>query len=395
MRKSKHADHKGAYIGLGLATLAAASAGAAYFLDPRSGRRRRALLRDQASRLAHEGCEFVGKAGRDARQRARGLFEESTNRFRNPSADDVILEERVRAELGRLSTHAGAIEVASNEATIRLSGDILEVEVPHVLAGVQGVRGVEDVINEMRLHEEADSIPSLQGQGEMRPARFEYLQENWSPAPRLLAGATGLAFMLGGFRQRSPIGVGLAAVGAALLGRSISNTPWSRLLGIGASAEDGVLVQKTIHVYADLDETYEAWRDPEGFPQFMRHVREVRRVAGTRYHWTVDGPAGIPVEWDAVITADVPGEVIAWRTAEDSPVQSAGFVQFEPSEDGGTRVHVRMSYRPPVNVVGHTVARIFGRDPQRQIDSDLARFKTFMETGRRPRDSAVARQARH
>jgi uncharacterized membrane protein len=395
MRKSKRLNHKGAYIGLSLATIAAASAGAAYFLDPRSGRRRRALLRDQASRLAHQSCDFVAKAGRDARQRIRGLYEESANHFRGIDADDTILEQRVRAELGRLSTHPGAIEVSSNDAVVRLRGDALETEVPQVLAGVKGVRGVKDVVNEMRVHQDAGSIPSLQGEGDRRPARFEYFQENWAPAPRLLAGAAGLAFMVDGFRRHSPVGLGLATIGAALLGRSVSNAPWSRLLGIGASAEDGVLVQKTIHVYADLDEAYEAWRDPEGFPQFMRHVREVRRVSGTRYHWTVDGPAGIPVEWDAVITADVPGELIAWRTVEDSPVQSAGFVQFEPSEYGGTRVHVRMSYRPPANVVGHTVAKIFGRDPKRQIDSDLARFKTFIETGQRPRDSAVARQAQH
>jgi len=132
----------------------------------------------------------------------------------------------------------------------------------------------------------------------------------------------------------------------------------------------------------------------------MSHVREVTKIDDTHYHWKVDGPAGVPVEWDAVITADVPGELIAWRTMEDSAVQSVGVVQFEPSNRGGqrygsARVHVRLSYRPPVNRVGHTVAKVFGKDPQRQIDSDLSRFKTFIETGRRPRDNAAASQARH
>jgi uncharacterized membrane protein len=132
----------------------------------------------------------------------------------------------------------------------------------------------------------------------------------------------------------------------------------------------------------------------------MSHVREVTKIDDTHYHWKVDGPAGVPVEWDAVITADVPGELIAWRTMEDSAVQSVGVVQFEPSSRGGARygsarVHVRLSYRPPVNRVGHTVAKVFGKDPQRQIDSDLSRFKTFIETGRRPRDNAAASQARH
>src|SRR4030095_12094152 len=34
-------------------------------------------------------------------------------------------------------------------------------------------------------------------------------------------------------------------------GRSISNLSWPQLIGIGGDVNDGVLVQKTIHVYAD------------------------------------------------------------------------------------------------------------------------------------------------
>lgn len=164
---------------------------------------------------------------------------------------------------------------------------------------------------------------------------------------------------------------------------------------LSGDAGEGVFVQKTIDVYADPEEAYSCWRRLEDFPRFMNHVREVTKIDDTHYHWKVDGPAGLPVEWDAVITADVPRELIAWRTVENSAVQSAGVVQFERSSFGATRVHVRLSYRPPVGGVGHTVAKIFGKDPQRQIDEDLARFKTFVETGRPPRESAPAAQVRH
>jgi uncharacterized membrane protein len=156
---------------------------------------------------------------------------------------------------------------------------------------------------------------------------------------------------------------------------------------------DGVFIEKTIQVYASHDEAWSCWRKLEDFPRFMSHVREVTKLDERHYHWKVDGPAGVPVEWDAVITAEVPGELIAWRTEENSAVQSAGVVQFEPSSYGRTRIHVRLSYRPPVNRVGHTVAKIFGRDPQRQIDDDLMRFKSFLETGRTPRENAAAAEA--
>ena len=47
-----------------------------------------------------------------------------------------------------------------------------------------------------------------------------------------------------------------------------------------------------------------------------------------------------------------------------------------------------MSYSPPGGMLGHAVAASFGRDPKRQMDDDLARLKTTIETGRPPHDAA-------
>jgi uncharacterized membrane protein len=367
---------------------AALAASAAYLLDPSSGKGRRALLREQVSRAANQLRDFSGKAGRDAQKRTRGLYEESISRLRrgteDSSAEDNSEEkivERVRAQLGRLSSHPAAIEVSCSNGEVRLTGDILEEDVGEVLRGIERVRGVSAVVNELRVHDTAGNIPALQGESARRTSRFEYMKSNWSPAPRLLAGVAGAAMIVLGLGRRSAAGTGLAASGGALLVRSICNVPLAHLLGIRTSDADGVLVQKTLDVYAEVDEVYSHWRDLESFPAFMTHIREVRKIDDTHYHWTVDGPAGVPVEWDAQITADVPGELIAWRTVEGSTVQSSGVVQFEPTNYGGTRIHVRMSYRPPANVAGHTVAKLFGRDPKRQIDTDLMRFKTFIESG--------------
>jgi uncharacterized membrane protein len=365
---------------------AALTAGAAYFFDPRSGRRRRAVLRDQVVHVSNRTQEFFGKVNRDARQRTRGLYSGAISRFRSDSDDDSVVQQRVRTELGRLSTHPGAIHVSCTGGIVRLQGDILEQELERVVQGVRRVRAVQDVTNELRVHSEPGNIPSLQGNAGRREPRFEYLQTNWSPAPRVIAGFAGATMIVAGAAQKSVAGTGLAGIGAALLGRSICNMPLRQLFGVRSGVDAGVLVQKTIHVYADPDEVYSCWRNLENFPAFMSHIREIRNIDDTHYHWKVDGPAGVPIEWDSEITADVPGELIAWRTTEGSIVQSSGVVQFEPSSYGGTRIHVRMSYRPPANRVGHTVAKMFGRDPKRQIDADLMRFKSFIETG-------VARQS--
>jgi uncharacterized membrane protein/osmotically-inducible protein OsmY len=380
MLQSNRRAGNGGYYGVALAAAAAAAA-AMFLMDPRSGRRRRALLRDQVSRTAHQTQEFVGKASRDARQRIRGVYSEQASRFRNAGSADDVIAERVRAALGRLTSHPGPIYVTSMNGVVRLRGDVLQKEAATVLQGVARVRGVRNVVNELRAHREAGRISALQGAGTPRShARFEYLQTNWSPAPRLFAGAAGFALVLAGVARRTPLSYGLAACGAALLTRSITNTPLTHLAGVHASDADGVHVQKTIEVYAEVDEVYECWRDLECFPRFMSHIREVQKLDDTHYRWTVDGPAGMPIAWDAEITADVPGELIAWRTINSKIVQSTGVVHFEPTTSGGTRVHVRMTYRPLANRIGHTLAKMFARDPKHQLDEDLMRFKGYMES---------------
>src|SRR5204863_1791146 len=90
---------------------------------------------------------------------------------------------------------------------------------------------------------------------------------------------------------------------------------------------------------------------------------------------------GVPVEWDAELTQIVPNQVIAWKTLPGSTVEHAGIVRFQPAPDGTASVNVRLSYNPPAGAVGHTVATLFGADPQSELDADLARMKTLIETG--------------
>ena len=49
---------------------------------------------------------------------------------------------------------------------------------------------------------------------------------------------------------------------------------------------------------------------------------------------------------------------------------------------------MRLSYRPPAGAFGHAVAAMFGADPKTEMDADLMRMKTMIETGRAPHDAA-------
>lgn len=382
---SEHASPMGSsQIAIAISALLT-GVGLMYLFDPRSGRRRRALLGGQVNRGLRQGRDFAQKVRADAGNRARGLYRQSRSALHRGAADDEILAERTRAVLGRVCSHPGALEVTCQDQVVHLSGDILSDEVQLVLHGVRNVRGVKDVANELRVHESAESIPALQGEAKPHGTALpEYLQDNWAPAPRVLAGTVGLGLLASAFgAPRANVGTAaLGFAGAAILLRAISNRPLSRLVSFSAEAEEGFMIQKTLQVYAEPDEVYGAWRALENFPSFMSHIREITPIEGGRYRWTVDGPAGVPVSWESEITADVPNELLAWRTVPGSPVQSSGVVQFEPSSYGGTRIHVRMCYRPPANAAGHAAAVVFGKDPRRQIDDDLLRFKSLLEAGK-------------
>lgn len=96
----------------------------------------------------------------------------------------------------------------------------------------------------------------------------------------------------------------------------------------------------------------------------------------------VDGSLGTPLEWEAVVTRWEPERLVGWKTVAGSRVEHAGVVRFDPNQRGGTRITLRMSYNPPAGALGHAVASFFGADPKRQMDEDLLRLKSRLETGK-------------
>ena len=147
---------------------------------------------------------------------------------------------------------------------------------------------------------------------------------------------------------------------------------------------EGIRVVRTMTVEAPIERVYEFWSDFENFPRFMSHVREVKRTGPDRTHWVVAGPAGAPIEWDAVVAERVPNEAIGWRTVEGSLVEHRGTVRFRPAGNSATRIEVRMTYRPVGGALGHGIAELFGSDPERVIGEDLARVATHLRGTRPP-----------
>ncbi len=144
----------------------------------------------------------------------------------------------------------------------------------------------------------------------------------------------------------------------------------------------GLEIAATTTVAKTPEQVYAFWRQLENLPTFMGHLEEVRVSGDGTSHWRASAPLGSSVEWDARIVEDVPGERIAWRSAEGADVRNNGVVRFTPAPDGrGTELHVTLRYTVPGGALGRAIARYFGEEPHQQLDDDLRRFKQVLETG--------------
>jgi uncharacterized membrane protein len=378
--------------GLTMIVSASAAAGLMYLYDPQMGRRRRAMMRDKLIHIAHRIDDAVDVTSRDLTNRAVGLWAEIRSSFANEDVSDEVLAERVRAQLGGLVNHPSAIEVQAERGRVKLSGPVLRDEVDSLLQGVASVRGVRGVENYLDVHEEPRDVPALQGRaGRRRSGRqLDFMQRHWSPTTRLLMGAAGGAMAAYGAGRRDAFGGAIGFAGLTVLTRAITNIEVKRLLGVGAG-RGAIDIQKTININAPVERVFALWADYQNFPRFMSNVYEVKNLGDGRSRWIVAGIAGTTVEWDAVITSYSPNEVLAWWTEPNTIVQHAGMIRFLPNSDGSTTVNIRLTYNPAAGGLGHVVASLFGADPKSQMDEDLVRMKTFIETGKAASDATGRR----
>jgi hypothetical protein len=198
---------------------------AMFFSDPDRGKRRRALVRDQVRHWAREVSCALEVAGRDLGNRLQGMRARARNLISGRGeVPDVILEERVRARLGRATTHPRAIKVLAQQGWINLSGAVLAHEKDDVLDTVQSTPGVTGVSDNMQTYDTAEHIPSLQGNHELQRTRSALAPNNWSPSTRAIAAIGGCTLGCYGLVRRSPANVALAALGFGLLATGVLST---------------------------------------------------------------------------------------------------------------------------------------------------------------------------
>jgi uncharacterized membrane protein len=189
----------------------------------------------------------------------------------------------------------------------------------------------------------------------------------------------GAALLSPDTKKGKVIAATAAVVGVAVLdaicAQQLSRYPSTNSSGV-------IHVKKSLTINRSVEDVYQFWRDFQNLPRFMHHLESVQVTGNNRSHWVAKAPAGMTVEWDAEITEDKPNELIAWRSLENSSVENSGSVRFEHAPGKrGTVLRVDFNYSPPGGIIGAGIAKLFGEEPEQQVEADLRRFKQVIETG--------------
>ncbi len=132
-------------------------------------------------------------------------------------------------------------------------------------------------------------------------------------------------------------------------------------------------IVETIDVEVPVRVAYEQWTQFEEFPRFMEGITAIYQLEDDTLEWHAS-IAGMPKQWRARITEQVPDQRIAWRSIEGAG--NAGVVTFHRIDEGRTRIALQLEVEPEgaVEKVGDALGLV-----KRRAAGDLERFKDFIE----------------
>jgi uncharacterized membrane protein len=139
---------------------------------------------------------------------------------------------------------------------------------------------------------------------------------------------------------------------------------------------------RSVTIDRPREEIYAFWRDFSNLPKFMENIENAGEIEPGLSWWRIRAPLGFSVEVRSRIVNDRPGEQIAWRSTDDSQIETEGKATFRDAPGGrGTIVEAVIAYKPPMGALGQAVAKLFSAEPSVQARRDLKRLKMLLETG--------------
>jgi gas vesicle protein len=130
-------------VALTAASFLALGAGAMYIIDPQRGRSRRTWIKDKVSSFVRRSGNTAYSKGRHLANRAYGVAAEARG-----AANDLV--DRVNQKIGEILQDPRVVKVmADANGTITLVGRVLHDQIDRLIAAVNSIPGVNQVINKL------------------------------------------------------------------------------------------------------------------------------------------------------------------------------------------------------------------------------------------------------
>ena len=208
------------------------------------------------------------------------------------------------------------------------------------------------------------------------------LNPNVSDTERVISAFAGSYALFRATKRKMPLPEIL--IGSYLLFRGFTGycTVYN---AIGKTKPDNrsrnVNIQVSLKVDKGREEVYEFWRRLENLPLFMEHLEMVNSIDDKTSVWEARMPGGIGnLRWRSEIVKERPYELLGWQSLSGSEVENAGKVEFRDAEDGGTELHVVITYHAPLGIAGEGVARMINPYFHRVVENDIRNFKNYIES---------------
>jgi uncharacterized membrane protein len=221
-------------------------------------------------------------------------------------------------------------------------------------------------------------LPSKQNSNQQK-------QTNVRNAERFGCAATGLMLIGFGLKRRPLAAILSSAAGVALIARGATGrSSMYQKLDINTAKRPQPspenIIRGAVTIKGSPGELYQLWRDPHNFVCAFDHFAQIQVRSDKESHWIVEAPMGKKIEWDSWITGEIPGQLIKWKSSDDSPLPNHGKLTFKSAPgDKGSELVLEMHFDLPVKL-GRKLSGIIGMAPKTIAQQALRRFKSLVET---------------
>jgi uncharacterized membrane protein len=134
-------------------------------------------------------------------------------------------------------------------------------------------------------------------------------------------------------------------------------------------------IETSIDVCVPMETAYDQWKQFEKLPQFMKCVKEIKRLDDNPLQWKADGRGQDP-EWEPEITDHAPDHGGAHSCQPSSLTE--GVVTFQPVSDAMSKVLLQLAYTHGgvIKTMQDELAAVSSC-----MQEELERFKAFAECG--------------